>query len=558
MDAQKEDRRAIASSSVLARRQTNGVVESGRPQRPHRVSFQSIEDQSMVSSAFHSPTSPSYPSEGGLAPRPPSYSHPYQARRASGGNRISSHQSADSGDHGRPEPWGRSDTSGKPPAQVRPQTRSFSARASKISATFEDGLSAEVSESPAEQIVDEKNHQDRRTNQAPMLGDQKRMTAFPQSELVSQPQVTGETKRREQARGETIAKGPASQRGIPAEDSSAARRREWAPERSPLQRLELTLQGISKAEKRAETEEAELLEKEAKADRAGRQAHRRNGSAAATPEPKTTCGSTDAKGGDLAHAGSVRSLSKRQRDRIRRSATVESRSPRYVAGGRDSSGGESENEEQDHRRPAAPGIVGAAPAPRPSPAGGRTSQMPQDVPSGSRTLEPSAARPRAMFGGEAPGPPAPNWDDDAIRATPTSRWQAFPNQGNAQKASGRREVAEYVANRTTFENSIPGPELTRSSRQRAVSANLPHANFGRIAPTSVTQTRDRVDAPTFAQQQGPGDHHEPSIARLTASDLRLDVRRGKQAFDARQPKVSGRGIPNMSFSFVALDRIGGV
>ena len=562
MDTQKEDRRAIASPSVPSRRQTNGVVENGQRQRPHRVSFQSIEDQSTVSSAFHSPTSPNYPPEGGLAPRPPSYSHSYRARRASGGNRRSSHQSVDYGDHGRPESWRRSDASGRPPVQVRPQTRSFSARASRISATFEDGMSTEVSKikSPAEYIVDEKNHHhDRHTDQAPILGDQKRMTASPQSELISQPQVTGETRQREQPQGKTIAKDPASQRTIPAEGpASAARRREWAPERSPLQRLELTLQGISKAEKRAEIEEAELLAKEAKADHAGRRARRRHESTAATREPKTNSGSTDANGGNLARGGPVRSLSNKERDRIRRSATVEARNPKDVADGRDSSGGELENEEQDYRRPAASRTVGAAPAPRPSPAGRRTSQVSQDAPSGSRGLEPSVARPRVVPGGEARGLPPLNRDDDTVRATPTSAWRTFPDQGNAQKASRRREVVEYVANGTTFEKSIAGPELTGSSRQGAVSANLPHANVGRIAPTSITQTRDHVDAPVSAQQQRPGDHQEPSLARLTASDLRLDVRKGKQPFDARQSRVTGKNAPKMPFSFGAPDCIGGM
>lgn len=43
-----------------------------------------------------------------------------------------------------------------------------------------------------------------------------------------------------------------------AESESAARRREWAPDRSPLQRLELTLDSITKEEKRARIKEAEL------------------------------------------------------------------------------------------------------------------------------------------------------------------------------------------------------------------------------------------------------------------------------------------------------------
>lgn len=48
-------------------------------------------------------------------------------------------------------------------------------------------------------------------------------------------------------------------------EAEAQRRREWAPDRSPLQRLELTLDSITKEEKRARVEEAELLAREAKA-----------------------------------------------------------------------------------------------------------------------------------------------------------------------------------------------------------------------------------------------------------------------------------------------------
>ena len=52
-------------------------------------------------------------------------------------------------------------------------------------------------------------------------------------------------------------------------EAEAQRRREWAPDRSPLQRLELTLDGITKEEKRARVEEAELVARDAKAGRGG-------------------------------------------------------------------------------------------------------------------------------------------------------------------------------------------------------------------------------------------------------------------------------------------------
>ncbi|KAI1938640.1 hypothetical protein LOZ66_003443 [Ophidiomyces ophidiicola] len=57
-------------------------------------------------------------------------------------------------------------------------------------------------------------------------------------------------------------------------DDAKRRDRDWAPARSPLQKLEVTLNDISKEEKRARIEEAEMLLKEAKAGRKNRLAVR--------------------------------------------------------------------------------------------------------------------------------------------------------------------------------------------------------------------------------------------------------------------------------------------
>lgn len=56
-------------------------------------------------------------------------------------------------------------------------------------------------------------------------------------------------------------------------EADAQRHRDWAPDRSPLQRLELTLDGITKEEKRAQAEEAELVAREQKAGRGGERAN---------------------------------------------------------------------------------------------------------------------------------------------------------------------------------------------------------------------------------------------------------------------------------------------
>jgi hypothetical protein len=119
---------------------------------------------------------------------------------------------------------------------------------------------------------------------------------------------------------------PPRSRQASAAETEAQRRREWAPDRSPLQRLELTLDSITKEEKRARLEEAELLAREAKAGRGGDRLNQnsvrfRNRPVAKTeapgqPEPQS-----------LTEAGLVRSLSNKQRDELQRSGTLERKKP---------------------------------------------------------------------------------------------------------------------------------------------------------------------------------------------------------------------------------------
>ena len=111
-------------------------------------------------------------------------------------------------------------------------------------------------------------------------------------------------------------------------EAEEKRRREWAPDRSPLQRLELTLDSITKEEKRARVEEAELLVREAKAgrggDRSGSNSVRfRNRPVAKAPSETIS----QPEPQSLPEAGLVRNLSNRQRDQLQRSGTVEKKRP---------------------------------------------------------------------------------------------------------------------------------------------------------------------------------------------------------------------------------------
>ncbi|QSZ29351.1 hypothetical protein DSL72_003865 [Monilinia vaccinii-corymbosi] len=73
----------------------------------------------------------------------------------------------------------------------------------------------------------------------------------------------GHTPTRERPRRSQTSDSP-TRKASYSEASEPQRRKEWAPDRSPLQRLELTLDSITKEEKRARVEEAERLIKEKK------------------------------------------------------------------------------------------------------------------------------------------------------------------------------------------------------------------------------------------------------------------------------------------------------
>jgi hypothetical protein len=119
------------------------------------------------------------------------------------------------------------------------------------------------------------------------------------------------------------------------------RRKVWAEARSPLQRLESTLDSITKEEKRARVEEAELLVKEGNADRGGERLNQnsvrfRNRPVAKAPDPltKETQRRTD--------AGVTRNPSTKPKDQLQRSGTVERN--------RDDARQERERERDDARR----------------------------------------------------------------------------------------------------------------------------------------------------------------------------------------------------------------
>ncbi|KIX98899.1 uncharacterized protein Z520_05360 [Fonsecaea multimorphosa CBS 102226] len=113
-----------------------------------------------------------------------------------------------------------------------------------------------------------------------------------------------------------------------------AHRRDWAPDRSPLQKLEVTLNDISKEEKRARVQEAEMLlrERESKPARKAVESPQETApvslptASASRSAPKREQ-ATDQEVPTLEDAGLVRNLSTTQRQRLQHSTTVDNHRP---------------------------------------------------------------------------------------------------------------------------------------------------------------------------------------------------------------------------------------
>ena len=103
--------------------------------------------------------------------------------------------------------------------------------------------------------------------------------------------------------------------------------RDWAPDRSPLQKLEATLGNISKEEKRARVQEAEMLHMQK--IRTQTVPERNNADSSREQQLVSTPPAT------IEDAGMVRSLSNTQKDRLQHSTVIESRKPdtRHLSGG---------------------------------------------------------------------------------------------------------------------------------------------------------------------------------------------------------------------------------
>ncbi|KAI9794165.1 MAG: hypothetical protein M1816_006090 [Peltula sp. TS41687] len=287
-----------------------------------RISLDSAAEQSVSTlSPFLTPTSPSFLPQSGLAPRPPSF--PYKSphpRSGLNGANVGRHSDGERSD--RPTTsWGTSGTVDLPRNTSQEHSKSFSARARAFSVKFEDEVLGVGFVTSTQGLRESgKPHGDS------LKKTDEKITSSP---IVAVAQTEPPQQRSERRIGsvQEPASHTQSQRHSYSRSVSApinrVLRREWAPDRSPLQKLELTLRDITKEERRAQLEEAELLVREA---RSGYVGHRIVGDVPSTS--LTRSATLEEKTIDrLPETGAIRGLSSKQRDRIQRSATIDTRSP---------------------------------------------------------------------------------------------------------------------------------------------------------------------------------------------------------------------------------------
>lgn len=137
-----------------------------------------------------------------------------------------------------------------------------------------------------------------------------------------------------------------------------AQRRDWAPERSPLQKLEVTLNDISKEEKRARVQEAELLLRERDASSRRSQAESSREVAASDRRHTSKKDRPDEfRGTTSREAGLVRNLSTTQRQRLQDSTPVDG----HQSSARSLSGEGHPDVDYTHSKSFQSGVAGPSP-----------------------------------------------------------------------------------------------------------------------------------------------------------------------------------------------------
>ncbi|KAI9848474.1 MAG: hypothetical protein M1838_000518 [Thelocarpon superellum] len=289
-----------------------------------------------------SPTSTSFAGRAAPAPDPPAYTTAGSGQRSRSG-RTESRRQRDSQLQDRPipdspllsdpPPVAHEPPPPLPPVSYResqanvttPRRRAAAATASTPSRTNGGGS---TSRREREQLPNVKNARAPPAIQTPVVAVKAASESPPETAIPQQARLVTLSKNQ----GTPItASGPGStaRRAAGPSPLTSPQRREWAPDRSPLQKLELTLQDITKEEKRAQMEEAEMLAREAKAGRGSRKSTRRTADTAAPSTSRSVAepAAAAATAAALADAGLIRGLSQRQKDRIQRTTTLDTQPP---------------------------------------------------------------------------------------------------------------------------------------------------------------------------------------------------------------------------------------
>lgn len=305
--------------------------------KPNRTSLQSQAPTVSTQSPFASPTVSSFQAEG-LAPRPPSF--PYGA--AEGANRDYAERRRWRVNHDTEQYYDDKGDSGPPPAAPdapRPppplsykhlhgaveQYTPYSVPARSRSTRRPEGPTDATQIQPVvyrERRSDSRDNIDR--DELNTGGEYKRDRISIGD--IDEPNTITTRKTAKKDGPEYHKLTTYRTKNESTVDTEAQRRREWAPDRSPLQRLELTLDSITKGEKRARIEEAEFLARQAKAGRGGERVSQNAARFRNRPVSKESEKGVGPEPQSLHSVGLVRNITSKQKDELQ-SGTVENRKP---------------------------------------------------------------------------------------------------------------------------------------------------------------------------------------------------------------------------------------
>jgi hypothetical protein len=303
-------------------------------------------------------------------------------------------------------------------------------------------------------------------------------------------------------------------------------RREWAPDRSPLQKLEVTLNDISKEEKRARVEEAEMLLLQSKAGR-GSQRTSRDATSPAVPPParqaSITQSSEPANTDDI---GVVRGLSSKQRDRWHPSATIKSQKQNGHRLSGEGRGGLEHQEQERNKDRTRPDIDSSPTSPRrvqttrtvessrrhpaqdqPDPQQGDTENSPVSVDLVHRSREQRGPR---QISGSTRG-------QSTSEQIKQSAQYALSTRNNNQSSRDRRSLP------TNAENFAPqrvqrNAPVTEMSNQQTPATTL-QTNVTRAASLQkpLPPCPDEEDVPRPGPLRESNSSHKAALASVTAT-----------------------------------------